>query len=74
MAIRKTPKRVSGGLRPESDLSQVLAHGPAVCGAYGKHVGGFLMMIAIIKASRGPLGVLAVVSVLGTVAYRIWAK
>ena len=74
MAKTKLPERVDDIARPESDLSQVLAHGPALSTAYGKMWGGLLMLAAIMKVSRGPLGIIAAISVVATVAYRFWAK
>src|ERR1041384_6028643 len=42
------------GPPPESDLSQVIAHGPALSTAYGRYLGALLMLFAIAKARRGP--------------------
>jgi hypothetical protein len=39
MATKKPPLLVNEALRPESDLSQVLAHGPALRMAYGRYLG-----------------------------------
>lgn len=72
MTSRKTPVRVKDSARPESDLSQVLAHGPALSAAYGRIGGGFLMLAAILKASKGPLGVATAFTVVITVIYKLW--
>jgi hypothetical protein len=72
MATKKTPARVSDGARPESDLSQVLAHGPALSSAYGRGWGGLLMLVAIMKATRGRLGLAAIVIVMMSAAYQFW--
>ena len=55
MVKEKLPARVGDGARPESDLSQVLAHGPAISMAYGKLWGGVIILAAVIKANRGPI-------------------
>jgi hypothetical protein len=47
----------------ESDLSQVLAHGPSYCQSYGKVLGALLMLYAITKTRRGAVGVATVVSI-----------
>ena len=72
MISGKTPERVNDDARPESDLSQVLAHGPALSFASGRAWGGLLILVAILKASRGPLGFAAAVTVAGGVLCRIW--
>ena len=72
MTSRKAPERVNDGARPESDLSQVLAHGPALSAAYGRVIGGLLMLVAVIKTSRGSLGVAAIATVVFTAAYKFW--
>jgi len=53
----------------ESDLSQILAHGPAYRDAYGRPLGALLMMLAIGKVSKGPVGIAAAASVVMTVFY-----
>jgi hypothetical protein len=72
MATETTPSRVNGSARPESDLSQVLSHGPALRRAYGRAGGGLLLLVAILKASRGPLGLAAIMTVAFTAAYKFW--
>jgi hypothetical protein len=69
-----TPKPANGSLRPESELSQVLAHGPAYSQSYGRGLGAFIMMLAIMKASRGPLGFAAAITLVCSIAYKIWIK
>lgn len=56
----------------ESDLSQVLAHGPACREAYGRFWGGIIMIVAISKTRTGALGVAAVVGAVGTVGSLIY--
>ena len=72
MASRKTPERVNDSARPEFDLSQVLAHGPALCSAYGRVLGSLLVVVALMKTNRGTVGLAAVVSVLVTAALNFW--
>jgi hypothetical protein len=72
MASSKTPQRVNDDARPESDLSQVLAHGPALSSAYGRVLGSLLVLAAVMKTSRGPLGVAAIITVVMTAAYKLW--
>ncbi len=50
------------GLPTESDLSQVMAHGPALYAAYGRFWGAVIMMLAN-TARRGPLGITAAVGI-----------
>lgn len=51
-----------------------MAHGPALCQAYGRYLGAFLMLVAITKARRGTIGILAVVGILGSFIYRMYLK
>lgn len=46
----------------QSDLSQVLAHGPAMSQAFGPFLGGFLLFTAILKSRRGAIGIGAAVT------------
>lgn len=55
---------------PESDLSQVLAHGPAYREAYGRFWGGIIMLFAISKTRRGALGIAAAVGAVGSLIYK----
>jgi hypothetical protein len=55
----------------ESDLSQILAHGPAFCAAFGRPIGALLMFFAIAKARRGIMGVATAISLAGTFFYNI---
>jgi hypothetical protein len=71
MTGRNTPERANDDARSASDLSQVLSHGPALSFAYGRLWGGLLMLAAILKASRGPLGFVAAVTLAGGVLFRI---
>jgi hypothetical protein len=73
MTSVKTPVRVNDEPRPESDLSQVLSHGPALSFAYGRAWGGLLILVAILKASRGPLGVAAALTVAAGFLFRLWS-
>lgn len=74
MATSKTPVKVNGDARPESDLSQVLAHGPALSEAYGRIIGSVLVLAAVLKTSRGPLGVAALLTVAVTILYKLWFR
>lgn len=73
MSSEPAPSRRKGPT-PESDLSQVIAHGPALCNSYGRFLGAILMMFAIAKARRGPLGYVALAGVALTVIYRAFWK
>jgi hypothetical protein len=64
---------VSRKAQQQSDLSQVMSHGPALCAAYGRFWGAVIMMLAITKARRGPLGIAAGVTFFGYGIYRIWS-
>jgi hypothetical protein len=72
MAKDKTPVRVTDDARPESELSQVLAHAATVGATYGRGWGGLILLVAIIKATRGPLGLAALATVLVTAVYKWW--
>ena len=50
-----------------------MSHGPALCAAYGRFWGAVIMMLAITKARRGPLGIAAGVTFFGYGIYRIWS-
>jgi len=58
----------------ESDLSQVLAQGPAFCEAYGPRLGALIMILAISKTRRGYFGITAGVSILGSILYHLLLK
>jgi hypothetical protein len=59
----ETPKKPKPG---ESDLSQILAHGPAYCAAFGRPIGALLMFFAIAKARRGIMSIATAASLAGT--------
>jgi hypothetical protein len=58
----------------ESDLSQILSHGPAVCAAFGRPLGAFIIYLAINKARRGFVGITTAVSIAGTVLYNYFLR
>jgi hypothetical protein len=72
--MSETAPRRTKGPPLESDLSQVIAHGPALSAAYGRFLGATLMMFAIAKARRGPLGYLAGLGVAATALYHAFWK
>jgi hypothetical protein len=74
MANTKLPERVGDIAPRQSDLSQILAHGPALSTAYGPIWGGMLMLAAIMKVSRGPVGIAAAVMIVFTAIYNFWIK
>lgn len=74
MAENRSPSRVNDSARPEADLSQVLRHGPAMSIAYGKALGSMILLAAIMKANRGPMGMAASIALTCTVAYRLLSK
>jgi hypothetical protein len=59
---------------PESDLSQVLSHGPAYREAYGAMLGAVLMLVAISKTRRGSAGIATAATVVMTLAYNLFWK
>lgn len=64
--VTKPPKPPLG----QSDLSQVLAHGPAMSHSFGRLLGGFLLFVAIIKVNRGAIGIgAAVMAVIAIATY-----
>lgn len=64
----KPPK----GASAQSDLSQVMAHGPAYREAYGRLLGAILMLFAIAKTRRGPLGIATLAGVIATFYHIYW--
>jgi hypothetical protein len=58
---------------PESDLSQVLAHGPAYREAYGKYLGAFLMLVAISRRRRGAAGITAGLVMITFFIYKLYS-
>ncbi len=73
MSSETVPRRTKGP-PTESDLSQVMAHGPALCAAYGRFLGAALMMFAIAKTRRGSFGLTAIVGLAGTIIYNAYLK
>lgn len=57
----------------QSDLSQVMAHGPAYREAYGRLLGAILMLFAMAKTRRGPLGIATLAGALAAI-YQIYLK
>jgi hypothetical protein len=55
-------------------LRQVLADGPAYSTHYGKLWGGLIMLVAITKVRRGPVGIMAGITFVGAVIYNFWLK
>jgi hypothetical protein len=64
----------SKGPPPQSDLSQALAHGPALSQAYGPRIGALLLLVAIIKARSGPIGIAAGASFAAYALYQVFLK
>jgi hypothetical protein len=58
----------------ESDLSQILAHGPAYREAYGRPLGALLLTFAISKTRRGSIGIAAAATFVMTVFYNVFLK
>lgn len=72
MSSETVPRRTRG-TPTESDLSQVMAHGPALCEAYGKFWATIIMLFAIAKARKGSVGIATLVTVAAGVAYHtLW--
>jgi hypothetical protein len=69
----EVPRRPKS-LPAESDLSQILSHGPAYCAAYGRPLGALLMLFAITKARRGPIGIAAAATFVMTFFYNVFLK
>lgn len=63
--------RRTQGAAARVDLSQVMAHGPALCAANMRFWGAVLMLFAIAKTGRGPLGYAALGSVAASIIYAI---
>jgi hypothetical protein len=51
-----------------------MAHGPALCAAYGRFWGAVIMMLAITKARRGPIGIAAGAIMVATAVYHVFWK
>jgi hypothetical protein len=64
------PRRGKGP-PPESDLSQLIAHGPALRDAHGRYIGAAIMVFALAKARRGPVGIATAFTVISGIAYHL---
>jgi hypothetical protein len=73
MSSETVPRRTKGP-PTESDISQVMAHGPALCQAYGKFWATVIMLFAIAKARRGAVGAVTALSVVVTFFYNVFWK
>jgi hypothetical protein len=73
MSGETAPRRIKGP-PTETDLSQVMAHGPALSQAYGPRLGALLLLFAIAKARTGPLGITAAIGIVGTALYHLLLK
>ncbi|WP_257168776.1 hypothetical protein [Bradyrhizobium sp. SRS-191] len=71
--IAEVPKRPKAD-PAESDFSQVMAHGPALCAAYGPRLGAMIMVLAIAKSRRGSLGVVTTIGIFCTTLYQLFGK
>lgn len=69
MSLVDKPK--SKQLTAESDLSQILAHGPAFREAYGPYIGAIIMLFTVNKARRGAAGLAALGSIALTILYHV---
>jgi hypothetical protein len=58
----------------QSDLSQAIAHGPALSQAYGPRLGALLLLVAIMKARSGPVGIAAGASFAVYALYQMFLK
>jgi hypothetical protein len=69
-----TPIAAKRSSQQQSDLAQVLSHGPAHSQSYGKVLGALLMLFAITKTRRGPVGIAAAATFAMTIFYNIFWK
>jgi hypothetical protein len=74
MANSKTPLLMDHIALSECDLSQVLAHGSCAEPGLREGLGGLLMLVAIMKANRGPIGIAAAVTLICAVAHKLWFR
>ncbi|MCS3930766.1 hypothetical protein M2175_005797 [Bradyrhizobium elkanii] len=58
----------------ESELSQILAHARACRDAFGPHLGALVVIVTVIKARPGYLGVASAVSIASGVFYHFWKQ
>lgn len=58
----------------ESDLSQVMAHGPALSEAFGPRLGALVLLFGIARTRRGFVGITTAISIAGTVFYNYFLK
>lgn len=72
MAKKKTPKRVIDGVRAELEVSQVLAHGQALCAANGRPWGGFILLFAVSKTRKSAFGLAALATIVISAVTRLW--
>lgn len=73
MSSETVPRRTKAPPN-ESDLSQLMAHGPALCQAYGRFWATVIMLFAIAKARKGSLGVISLITLVAGVGYNAFLK
>ncbi|MET4361277.1 hypothetical protein ABIB06_001853 [Bradyrhizobium sp. LB8.2] len=53
----------------ESDLSQVMAHGPALSQAFGPRLGALVLMFGLAKTRYGSFGIATIITAVGGIVY-----
>ena len=72
MSSETVPRRLKPPV--ESELSQILAHARACREAFGPYLGALVVVVTVVKARQGYVGIATFVSVAGTVAYNMFLK
>jgi hypothetical protein len=68
------PKKQSKPPPGESDLSQVMAHAPALSQAFGPRMGAIVLIFGLSRTRYGSFGIAAIVTAMGSIAYNFLLK
>jgi len=71
MSSETVPKPRKGPAA-ESELSQILAHARACREAFGPYLGAFVVIVTVVKARPGYVGIASTVSIIGGIVYHSW--
>jgi hypothetical protein len=69
-----TPKKPAKPPPVECDLSQVMAHAPALSQALGPGRATLVLLFGLAKTKRGSFGIAAIVTAMGTGIYNLLLK
>ncbi|MGY8635825.1 hypothetical protein RAD15_25475 [Bradyrhizobium sp. 14AA] len=58
----------------ECELSQVMAHAPALSEALGPRLAALILMFGLAKTRYGSFGIAAIITAVGSIAYKMIVK